>query len=140
MFGHVLVVGAGQMGGGIAQVVAGSGRRVSLYDAAPGAVERGVETMRRSLGKLAEKGGADPDEVLGRVEPVEELVPADLMIEAVVEDAAVKEDVFRRADEILPAGGGARLEHLVDPDLDPRRRDRPARTASSACTSSTRCR
>ena len=95
-FEHVLVVGAGQMGGGIAQVVAGSGRRVSLYDAAPGAVERGVETMRRSLGKLAEKGGANPDEVLGRVEPVEELVQADLMIEAVVEDAAVKEDVFRR--------------------------------------------
>ena len=42
MFGHVLVVGAGQMGGGIAQVVAGSGRRVSLYDAAPGAVDRGL--------------------------------------------------------------------------------------------------
>jgi 3-hydroxybutyryl-CoA dehydrogenase len=41
--------------------------------------------------------------VLGRVEPVEDLVPADLMIEAVVEDAAVKEDVFRRADELLPA-------------------------------------
>jgi 3-hydroxybutyryl-CoA dehydrogenase len=101
-FGHVLVVGAGQMGGGIAQVVAASGRRVSLYDAAPGAVERGVETMRRSLTKLAEKGGADPDEVLGRVAPVEDLMPADLMIEAVVEDAAVKEDVFRRADATLP--------------------------------------
>jgi 3-hydroxybutyryl-CoA dehydrogenase len=103
MFGHVLVVGAGQMGGGIAQVVAGSGRRVSLYDAAPGAVERGIETMRRSLSKLAEKDGADPDEVLARVESVEDLVPAELMIEAVVEDAAVKEDVFRRADELLPA-------------------------------------
>src|SRR5512146_1356289 len=77
------------MGGGIAQVVAASGRRVSLYDAAPGAVDRGLETMRRSLGKLAEKGGADPDEVLGRVEPVDEV-------------AAVKEDVFRRADEVLP--------------------------------------
>jgi 3-hydroxybutyryl-CoA dehydrogenase len=101
-FEHVLVVGAGQMGGGIAQVVAASGRRVSLHDAAPGAVERGVETMRKSLGKLAEKGGADPDEVLGRIEPVDDLVPADLMIEAVVEDAAVKEDVFRRADETLP--------------------------------------
>jgi 3-hydroxybutyryl-CoA dehydrogenase len=101
-FEHVLVVGAGQMGGGIAQVVAGSGRRVSLYDAAPGAVDRGLGTMRRSLTKLAEKGGADPDEVLGRVEPVEDLVPADLMIEAVVEDAAVKEDVFRRADATLP--------------------------------------
>src|ERR1041385_7162117 len=75
-FEHVLVVGAGQMGGGIAQVVAGSGRRVSLHDAAPGAVERGLETMRKSLAKLAEKGGADPDEVLGRVEPVDDLVPA----------------------------------------------------------------
>jgi 3-hydroxybutyryl-CoA dehydrogenase len=101
-FEHVLVVGAGQMGGGIAQVVAGSGRRVSLHDAVPGAVERALETMRRSLGKLAQKGGADPDEVLSRVEPVEDLVPADLMIEAVVEDAAVKDDVFRRADETLP--------------------------------------
>ena len=101
-FEHVLVVGAGQMGGGIAQVMAGSGRRVSLHDAAPGAVERGLETMRRSLTKLAEKGGADPDEVLARVEPVDELLSADLMVEAVVEDAAVKEDVFRRADGVLP--------------------------------------
>ena len=103
-FGHVLVVGAGQMGAGIAQVVASSGRRVSLYDADPGAVERGIETMRKSLGKLAEKGGFDPDDVLGRVEPADDLVPADLMIEAVVEDASVKEDVFRRADEMLPPG------------------------------------
>ena len=101
-FEHVLVVGAGQMGGGIAQVVAASGRRVSLYDAAPGAVERGLETMGKSLGKLAEKGGADPGEVLARVTPVDDLVPADLMVEAVVEDAGVKEDVFRRADATLP--------------------------------------
>ena len=100
----MLVVGAGQMGGGIAQVVAGSGRRVSLHDAAPGAVERGLETMRRSLGKLSEKGGPDPDEVLRRVEAVNDLVPADLMIEAVVEDAGVKDDVFRRADAALPEG------------------------------------
>jgi 3-hydroxybutyryl-CoA dehydrogenase len=103
-FEHVLVVGAGQMGGGIAQVVAASGRRVSLHDAAPGATERGLATMRRSLEKLAEKGGADPDEVLGRVEPADELVPADLLVEAVIEDAKVKQDVFRRADELLPDG------------------------------------
>ena len=101
-FEHVLVVGAGQMGGGIAQVVAASGRRVSLHDSAPGAVERGLATMQKSLAKLAEKGGADPDEVLGRVTPVDELVPADLMIEAVVEDAAVKANLFHRADEMLP--------------------------------------
>ena len=99
---HVLVVGAGQMGGGIAQVVAASGRRVSLYDAAPGAVERGLETIRRSLTKLAEKGGADPDEVLSRIEPADDVVAADLMIEAVVEDASVKEQIFRRADDVLP--------------------------------------
>jgi 3-hydroxybutyryl-CoA dehydrogenase len=104
-FGHVLVVGAGQMGGGIAQVVAASGRRVSLHDAAPGATERGLATMRKSLARLAEKGGADPDEVLGRVETVDDVVPADLMIEAVVEDAAVKEAVFRRADELFPPEG-----------------------------------
>ncbi len=102
-FRQVLVVGAGQMGSGIAQVVAASGRQVSLHDAAPGAVERGLETMRKSLTRLAEKGGPDPDEVLARVETVEDLAPADLMIEAVIEDAAVKEDVFRRADSVLPA-------------------------------------
>jgi 3-hydroxybutyryl-CoA dehydrogenase len=101
---HVLVVGAGQMGGGIAQVVAASGRRVSLYDALPGATERGLAAMRKSLDRLAEKGGADPDDVLGRVTAVDELMPSDLMIEAVVEDAEVKEDLFRRADGILPAG------------------------------------
>jgi len=103
-FEHVLVVGAGQMGGGIAQVVAASGRRVSLHDAAPGAVERGLGAIRKSLERLAEKGGADPDEVLARIEPADGLVPADLMIEAVVEDAGVKEEIFRRADETLPAG------------------------------------
>jgi 3-hydroxybutyryl-CoA dehydrogenase len=100
---HVLVVGAGQMGGGIAQVVAASGRRVSLHDAAPGAVERGLNTIRTSLERLAEKGGPDPEEVLQRIEPAGDLVAADLMIEAVVEDAAVKEEIFRRADEVLPA-------------------------------------
>jgi 3-hydroxybutyryl-CoA dehydrogenase len=101
-FEHVLVVGAGQMGGGIAQVVAASGRRVSLYDAAPGATERGLATMRKSLEKLAEKGGADPDEVLARVAAVDDIVPADLMVEAVIEDAEIKQDVFRRADATLP--------------------------------------
>ena len=103
-FGHVLVVGAGQMGGGIAQVLAASGRRVSLHDAAPGALERGLRTMEKSLDRLAAKG-ADivPGEVLGRVDAVDGIVPADLMIEAVVEDQAVKEAIFREADSVLPA-------------------------------------
>ncbi len=102
-FEHVLVVGAGQMGGGIAQVVAASGRRVSLYDAAPGAVERGLGAIGKSLARLAEKGGGDPEGVLTRIEPSDDLVAADLMIEAVVENADVKRDIFRRADELLPA-------------------------------------
>jgi 3-hydroxybutyryl-CoA dehydrogenase len=101
-FEDVLVVGAGQMGGGIAQVVAASGRRVALFDAAPGAVERGLEAMRKSLGKLAEKGGAEPEVVLARVAAVDDILPAELMIEAVVEDAGVKEEIFRRADGVLP--------------------------------------
>ncbi len=101
-FEHVLVVGAGQMGGGIAQVVAASGRRVSLHDELPGAVERALAAMEKSLAKLAEKGGAAPEEVLPRVSPVDDIVPADLLIEAVVEDAEVKEAIFRRADEVLP--------------------------------------
>jgi 3-hydroxybutyryl-CoA dehydrogenase len=103
-FEHVLVVGAGQMGGGIAQVVAASGRRVSLHDPYPGAVERGLTAMRKSLGRLAEKGGADPEATFGRVQPVDELTPADLMIEAITEDAGAKEELFRRADGVLPPG------------------------------------
>ena len=91
------------MGAGIAQVVAASGRRVFLHDAVPGAVDRALEAMRKSLSRLAEKGGADLDEVLARVSPVDDLVPADLMIEAVVEDADVKLELFRRADAMLPS-------------------------------------
>ena len=103
-FDHVLVVGAGQMGGGIAQVAAAAGCRVSLHDAAPGATDRAIEGIGKSLAKLAEKGGPPPDEVLARIEPVDDLVPADLMIEAVVEDQAVKEQIFFRADEVMPGG------------------------------------
>jgi 3-hydroxybutyryl-CoA dehydrogenase len=91
------------MGGGIAQVVAASGRRVSLRDAQPGVTDRALAAMKKSLTKLAEKGGPAPDDVLGRIEEVDDLVPADLMIEAVVEDAAVKDEIFRRADAELPA-------------------------------------
>ena len=101
-FEHVLVVGAGQMGGGIAQVVAASGRRVSLHDEVPGVVDRALGAMVTSLGKLAEKGGPDPADVIGRVAAVDDLVSADLLIEAVVEDADVKNEIFRRADGVLP--------------------------------------
>jgi 3-hydroxybutyryl-CoA dehydrogenase len=102
-FEHVLVVGAGQMGGGIAQVVAASGRTVTLVDSVPGAVERARERMRGSLAKLAEKGAAvDPDDVLARVREAGDLVVAELMIEAIAEDVGEKEALFRRADAVLP--------------------------------------
>jgi 3-hydroxybutyryl-CoA dehydrogenase len=102
-FERVLVAGAGQMGAGIAQVVAASGREVLLYDSLPGAVDTGLETMGRSLTKLHEKGGAAPDEVLARITAVDELAEADLLIEAVVEHAETKKELFRAADEVLPA-------------------------------------
>ena len=98
-YGHVLVVGAGQMGGGIAQVVAASGRRVSLHDPFPGAVERGLAAIEKSLTRL----NADVAEVTGRITPVDDLVQADLMVEAIIEDADAKRELFRRADERLPA-------------------------------------
>ncbi len=102
-FETVLVVGAGQMGGGIAQVVAASGRTVLIHDTVPGAVERGIETMGRSLEKLHEKGGPPAAEVLARVTPVDGLAEADLLIEAIVENAETKKELFRAADEALPA-------------------------------------
>jgi 3-hydroxybutyryl-CoA dehydrogenase len=95
----VLVVGAGQMGGGIAQVVAASGRHVSLHDPFPGAVERGLAAIEKSLTRL----DADVADVISRITPVDELVEADLLIEAITEDKDAKEEVFRRADEALPA-------------------------------------
>ncbi|HZQ80858.1 MAG TPA: 3-hydroxyacyl-CoA dehydrogenase NAD-binding domain-containing protein [Gaiellaceae bacterium] len=96
---HVLVVGAGQMGGGIAQVVAASGRRVSLHDPYPGAVEKGLAAIEKSLTRL----GADVAETTARITPVDQLVEAELMIEAITEEAGAKEELFRRAGEALPA-------------------------------------
>ena len=100
-FEHVLVVGAGQMGAGIAQVVAASGRRVSLHDPFPGAVEQGPRRdraeprqARRATSTARSRGST----------PVDELVAADLMIEAITEDAAAKEELFRRADDASAAG------------------------------------
>jgi 3-hydroxybutyryl-CoA dehydrogenase len=101
-FERILVVGAGQMGSGIAQVAAASGRRVLLHDPFPGAVERGLRGIRKSLERLEAKGGAPAGDVLARVTESAELAPADLMIEAISEDAAAKEGLFRAADAVLP--------------------------------------
>jgi 3-hydroxybutyryl-CoA dehydrogenase len=75
---------------------------VSVHDAGPGASERALAGMAKSLAKLAEKGGPDPEDVIGRVEIADDLAPAELMIEAVVEDVEVKEQIFRLADAQLP--------------------------------------
>ena len=90
------------MGSGIAQVVAASGRQVLLHDPFPGAVERGLAGMQKSLEKLEAKGGASAADVLARVTHAPELAPADLMIEAIVEDVDAKLELFRAADGALP--------------------------------------
>ena len=100
-FDHVLVVGAGQMGAGIAQVVAASGRRVSLHDPLPGATERALAGIEASLERLAAKGGEEPAPVLERITVVGELVGADLLIEAITEERSAKEELFARADATL---------------------------------------
>ena len=102
-FDRVLVVGAGQMGAGIAQVVATSGRDVLLHDTLPGATARGLEAIATSLGKLHQKGGPDPGPVLDRITTVESIGEADLMIEAIVENAEAKKELLRAADDALPA-------------------------------------
>jgi 3-hydroxybutyryl-CoA dehydrogenase len=102
-FERVLVVGAGQMGAGIAQVVAASGRRVLLHDPFPGAVERALADVCASLEKSEAKGGPPTGDVLARIAESVEVQPADLMIEAIVEDAAAKKSLFRAADAALPS-------------------------------------
>ena len=84
-------------------MLAASGRRVTLFDDAPGATERALERMTAEPREAGGEGRArSAEEVLARVEVVEDLVPADLMIEAVIEAADVKEELFRRADGLLP--------------------------------------
>jgi 3-hydroxybutyryl-CoA dehydrogenase len=102
-FDRVLVVGAGQMGAGIAQVVAASGRDVLLHDTLPGATDRGLEAIASSLRKLHEKGGPEPEPVLAQIAVVDNLEDADLMIEAIVENADAKKVLFRAADDALPS-------------------------------------
>ena len=94
---------------------------------------------RRASRKLAEKGGAAPDEVLARVSPVDEIVAADLLIEAVVEDADVKKEIFRRADEILPPEAILASNTSSIPITSLAAATSRDRTRSSACTSSTPC-
>ena len=68
------------------------------------------------------------------------LAEAELVVEAIVEDEAVKAKTFKRLDAAVGARGDPRVEHLVDPDRRPRRRRPAAPTACWGCTSSRRCR
>jgi 3-hydroxybutyryl-CoA dehydrogenase len=102
------VVGAGQMGSGIAQVAAQAGMQVVLADATPELARRSVEKLAVTLGKLVEKGKLGAPEraaALSRVRAasgLEDCARVDLAVEAVVEDVAVKRELFRRLDELLP--------------------------------------
>ena len=96
------VVGAGQMGSGIAQVAASAGYEVVLVDVAESFLERGLAAIRRSLGKFLEKGKITQeahDEALGRIRTslsLEDLKDADLIVEAIVEDEGEKRRLFER--------------------------------------------
>ncbi len=101
------VVGAGAMGRGIAQVAAQGGLSVLLHDAAPGAAERGrgmiAELIEGSVrkGRLSEADGKAAQSRLRVVDGLEDLAPADAVIEAVVEDLEVKRELFRRLEGIV---------------------------------------
>lgn len=101
----VAVIGAGLMGGGIAQVSAMAGHEVRLRDVDDAALERGLSTIRGSLTKLAEKGKLTDDvaTVLGRITTSTELevaADADLVVEAVFEKLELKSEVFAALDKI----------------------------------------
>lgn len=100
------VLGAGAMGGGIAQVAAVAGYQVVLYDALPGQVDRAIGRMDGFFKKSVEKGKlteAERSAVLGRIRPasgMDDFAPADLVIEAIIEDPAAKKEAFAQLDGI----------------------------------------
>lgn len=104
----IQVVGAGQMGSGIAQVAAQTGLAVHLTDVNEGVLQTGVETIEENLARSVEKkrmSQDEMDETMGRIETgTEYAADADLAIEAVVETIEVKIEVFRALDEQLRDG------------------------------------
>jgi 3-hydroxybutyryl-CoA dehydrogenase len=100
------VVGAGAMGSGIAQVAAQSGLEVILRDIEDRFVDNGIKNITSFLSKSVEKGKITEDqkkETLGRIKKttkISDLKDADMIIEAVLEDLALKKSVFKELDEI----------------------------------------
>ncbi|SMB91530.1 3-hydroxyacyl-CoA dehydrogenase family protein [Deinococcus hopiensis] len=104
------VIGAGQMGGGIAQVAAQSGFDVVVQDVKREFLARGQTSVEKSLAKLHEKGRlmGTPAEVMGRIQFTTELTDfadCDLVVEAIVENEAIKAQVFRQLGEIVKPDG-----------------------------------
>lgn len=101
------VIGSGQMGGGIAQVAAAAGFRTLVTDADAAALERCRKGHAARLAREVEKGRlADAAPVLARlayVEGLEALAGADVIVEAIVEDARVKRDLFARLAARFPS-------------------------------------
>ena len=101
----IQVVGAGQMGSGIAQVAAQAGLTVHLADVGQEMIDQGLETIKKSLSRSVEKeriSQEEMDEAMGRIESGTEYAPdADLAIEAVTETIEVKAEVFQALDEQL---------------------------------------
>lgn len=108
---HILVVGAGQMGAGIAQVGLSAGLKVTLADVAKDAVERGGERIRGGLAKLVEKGKLDDGkrkaalENLRLVTQISDAKDVDFAIEAVTENEDLKKRIFRDLDATVKPGG-----------------------------------
>jgi 3-hydroxybutyryl-CoA dehydrogenase len=106
--GRIAVVGAGQMGSGIAQVAAQSGIPVVLVDGVPGLAAKAHGKLAASLAKLVEKGKITAEVrqgTLDRIQPADDVAAAagaDLAIEAIVEKIEPKIELFRKLDALLP--------------------------------------
>jgi 3-hydroxybutyryl-CoA dehydrogenase len=105
----VAVIGAGSMGSGIAQVCATAGYEVGLNDTSEQAMEKAMSNIKKSLSRFAEKNKISVSEMesaLGRLHTTVDLAGAagwaDLVIEAVYEDLAVKKEIFAKLDENAP--------------------------------------
>lgn len=105
----IAVIGAGAMGSGIAQVAAVAGLGVILIEVSDAAVEKGLDRVRGNLQKLVAKGKmtqADKEAALGLVRgttALEDVAPADVVIEAVTENYDVKLDLLQRVDVLVRA-------------------------------------
>ena len=106
IFDEVSVIGAGTMGNGIAQTFAASGYRVNLIDVNADALERGLATIAKSLGRFVKKEKMTQDqvdEILGRISGSTEIAAAKdskLVVEAVVERLDVKSSIFAELDAL----------------------------------------